>query len=340
MEPARAEREPDAEAPLAAAPAFAAAPRGSPSAYALGLQRSVGNRATSAILRQSLRERDPDRMPPEAASFSQSAVSRPHPAYNAGVRHGRDADPEQPRGRLPFTAGGWNGQEISRRMGQLSMASTRTDAVSCVEASFLSELVVRGPDAVRSSIHGYVARYREQMTSGASRSLLRRLTRSVAVLESVVQSLDSQSMSYEQLATLQRHMYTVHGSGAHGSGTGDAAETTMAGHEGYTRVALNLTNVTQAQAAAQAALLTPGQFLSCGVDASDRGTGNVGHAIHIRRDRDGSLHLYDPWPRRGSQDTLLGADLAEMSEYFVGRNRRGTVARTFEIIARFSPPGP
>src|SRR4051794_33561130 len=79
------------------------------------LQRAVGNRALARW------GEDPDRLPPEMTGFVHNAVSLPSPRYRETSRRGRRADPEQPTGPLPFTATGWDGAEIARRMSQLNL---------------------------------------------------------------------------------------------------------------------------------------------------------------------------------------------------------------------------
>jgi hypothetical protein len=269
----------------------------------LELQRQVGNQA---LQRSMARDADPSRV--------MRAVE-----YNEEVEGGRFTDPELASGTLPFTADGWDGRAIGRSLSQLNPAAPASDAVRCVQTSFLVALAQRGPGAVNEMIANYLRRYRAGLRQASTPARIRRwYQRSIRNLSPIPAKIDGKTATYEDLSTLLREMYDVYGTAP--GGTGLRAEVSMMRREGYTAQMLNLANVTQAQAAAQAASLQPGEFLSCGVEASRLGTGPVNHAVHIGAYPDnGNLYFYDPWPVTGNQLIDLDANLNAMSHYFLNQ---------------------
>lgn len=278
----------------------------------LRLQRSVGNKAIQ------------QRLVTTSGPRVMRAVE-----YNAEIEGGRVADPELAAGVLPFTDEGWNGREIGRRLSQLNPAAPTTDEVRCVQTSFLVALAQRGPGAVNNMIADYLGRYRTGLRQASTPPNIRRwYQRSIRNLSPIPAKIDGKTATYDDLSTLLREMYDVYG-GARGTGLG--AQASMFRREGYTAVDLNVVNATQAQAAAQAATLEPGQFLSCAVNSSRLGTGPINHAVHIGAYPDnGNLYFYDPAPVVGAQLIDLDANLNAMSHYFV--NQPGETAGPVETI--------
>ncbi len=302
----------------------------------LALQRCAGNAAVAALVAQ--RQDEGDRVT-EYAPFRSMAHSPRHPDYSSTNGRRRDVDPERPRGPLPFTGRGWDGDEISRRLSQLNIAIPRVDADTCVETSFVANLVQQGPEAVRDAMLGYLSRYRAALDNRATPPLLRRrFYRASVTLEGALQALAGRYMTYADLAQLPRAMITLDVRSA-SQGTTEAEETNIALAQGYSRTDSGVTgSQTRAAVARLAAPLMPGEYLSCGIDSSDRGNGDTNHAVHIGRSTNGVLYFYDPWPRRGNQRINVSPDLAEIDEYFVGQWRGRAVARTFLVVARFTPP--
>lgn len=284
--------------------------------------------------------------------------------YNAEETDARYTDPELASGVLPFTEDGWDGMQIGRRLTQLNPAAPRSDVHRCAQTSFLVALVQRGPGALRDMIENYLGRYRAGLRQASTPEQIKRwYRRSLQRMKPLLAKIEDQTLTYDDLSVILTEMYDVYGSGM--TGTSLVAEMSMLRREGYQATALNLENVTQEQAAAQAQALLPGEFLSCGVEASEQGTGPVGHAVQISRHPETeTLYFYDPWPVRGDQLTECDEDLTEIQHYFVnpveleeeeeaGEEVEGTeaeteveggvimqifVGRTFTIRAKFSPP--
>jgi hypothetical protein len=276
----------------------------------LDLQRQVGNQA---LQRTMAREAGMGRV--------MRAVE-----YNPQAEGGRQIDPEQARGTLPFTDEGWDARAIGRNLSQLYPTAPRSAEVRCVQTSFLVALVQRGPGAVNEMIANYLRRYRTGLRQASTPANIRRwYQRSIRNLSPIPGRIDGQTATYNDLSTLLREMYDVYGSAP--GGTGLRVEANMMRREGYTAQILRLGNVTQAQAAAQAATLRPGEFLSCAVNASRLGTGPYNHEIQIGAYPDGGgLYLYDPWPVVGNQLIGLDSGLNAMRHYFV--NEPGDTATT------------
>lgn len=283
--------------------------------------------------------------------------------YNESETDARFADPELATGVVPFTEDGWDGMQIGRRLTQLNPAAPRSDAQRCVQTSFLVALVQRGPGALRDMIENYLGRYRLGLRQASTPEQIKRwYRRSIRRMEPLPGKIDDQTLTYDDLSTILTEMYDVYGS--RGGGTSLVAEMSMLRREGYQATALNLGNVTQEQAVAQAQALLPGEFLSCGVEVSERGTGPVGHAVHISRHPETeALYFYDPWPVRGDQLIECSEDLTEIEHYFLNplepeegegeeTEEEGTEeepeeegftiqvfeTRTFSIDAKYSPP--
>jgi hypothetical protein len=295
----------------------------------LALQRTAGNAAVAAHL-----QRDGPML--EYAPAGQLAGATPA-GWNARRQNGRNVDPERPVGILPFTADGWSGLTIASRMSQLDLAVRASDAFSCVEAATLVELVQRGPGAVRSSIAGYLVRYRKQLDANPTQRLRTRLEQSASFLQDALSHLDERAMTYQDLAQLRSHMYLVRGSLATRN-TLFGQEDLMLLQERYTEESLDLSNQSRADVAALAVALRPGQFLSCGIDAQGARTGTANHNVHIARTPTGTLGFYDPWPRAGSQVVFVSPDLHEIDSYFVDREGGRLSNATFDVRARFTPP--
>ena len=202
--------------------------------------------------------------------------------YNETETDARFGDPELASGLLPFTADGWDGMQIGRRLTQLNPRAPRSDAERCVEASFLVALIQRGPGALRDMIANYLRRYRAGLGQASTPEQIKRwYRRSIRRMEPLLAKIDDQMLTYDDLSTILNEMYDVYG--GRGGGTSTVAEISMLRREGYEATELNLGNVTQTQAAAQAQALLPGEYLACGVEVSERGTGAVGHEVHIGR---------------------------------------------------------
>jgi len=267
--------------------------------------------------------------------------------YNEDVKGGRFTDPEQAKGRLPFTKDGWDGKEIARKLSQLNNATTSDDNVRCVQTSFLVALVQRGPGAVRTMIENYLRRYRVGLRQASTPARIKRwYKRSISNLKPLLAKIDAQTLTYGDLSTILTEMYDVYGS----NGTSAAAELSMPKREGYKAVGIYSKNVTRKKAAAEAKKLKKGEFLSCGVHCSKEGYQPAGHAVHIGRHPDGTLYFYDPWPVKGDQMIELSEDLKEIEHYFVNPLQLPglfgfppveiKIPRTFDIDIKFSPPEP
>ncbi len=325
---------------LASWPAAASA-RPLRAAHVLRRQQILGNRVT----RRQLVQNAPRAAPRERRR--PSVLSR-LVEYNDEVVGGRFVDPEQARGVLPFTEDGWDGREIGQRLSQLDDAVARHDNVRCVQASFLVALVQRGPGALRGMIQNYLNRYRTGIRQATTPPRIKRwYRRSIRNLSPLLGKIDDQTLTYGDLSTVLTEMYEVYGVG--GGGTGLRAEMTMVRREGYTAQAMNMSDVTQEEAAAEAQKLTAGEFLSCGVNVSREGTGAVDHAVHIGRYPDSeTLYLYDPWPVQGNQLIDTDENLTEITHYFEnpleaeGEEEEDGIEiaelRSFRIDAKFSPP--
>jgi hypothetical protein len=280
--------------------------------------------------------------------------------YNVETTEGRRTDPEQASGVLPFAEGGWDGAAIGRALTQLSPVAPRNADQRCIETSFLVALVQQGPGAVRNMIENYLSRYRLGLSQAATPERIKRwYRRSIRNLSPLLGRIDDQTLSYEDLSTLLTEMYDVYGIPE--GGTPRVVEESMLRREGYQAQRLNLINVTQDQAAAEAQALLPGEFLSCAVEATREGTGMVDHTIQIgRHPVTGNLYLYDPWPVAGDQMIECSEDLSEIQHYFLNpaEAEEGTeeaggegeeeaeegatfemfTPRTFVIRDKYSPP--
>ncbi len=264
------------------------------------LQRRLGNQAVQRIMTG---ESGPNR------------IMRAVP-YNAEMEGGRIKDPELAQGTLPFTDEGWDGRQIARNLSQLNPAAPRSDVIRCVQTAFLVELVQRGPGAVNAMIENYLNRYRAGLHQVSTPANIRRwYQRAIHNLSPIPAKINDKTATYDDLSTLQREMFDVYGGPG---GTNLSVEINMMRREGYTAQSLNMVDVTQAQAAAQAATLKPGEFLSCGVNNTALGTGAVNHEVHIGAYPDtGALFLYDPAPVKGDQLIELDGSLSNISYYFV-----------------------
>ena len=324
----------------------------------LRLQQSAGNEAVRRLLRNSPPSNATGSGPSARAIASRLALQRRHPSappgpaqdtaarpeggrpYNPVMAGGRIVDPEMPHGILPFTPpAGWDGEQIARHLSQISTAVDDTADVQCVEVSFLAGLVLRGPGAVRDSIAFYLQVYRTLLGSRAiDPQLRRRATYGTVHLESALQSLESKTMTYADLAQLTTAMFTVTAESTPTTGTSAQEASVLATNEGYASEDMDMTRASRASVASLAAALRPGQHLACGIDNREPGTGEPNHAVRIGRTPQGRLYFYDPWPRRGSQYIPLGPDLAEIADYFTTTTNGEQVARRFDVSARWTPP--
>lgn len=130
-----------------------------PAAYALALQRQIGNRLTARLL-----SRDTVTMPPATITASdrqvESGVSGLDQLRGVGVdpnamtivRDPADVARNSPQAErpLPFTGpGSWDAQAILTVLGQYdTIAGTDSDAIRCVQAAALGARIVRGPASV------------------------------------------------------------------------------------------------------------------------------------------------------------------------------------------------
>jgi hypothetical protein len=275
--------------------------------------------------------------------------------YNETETDARFTDPELASGVLPFTEDGWDGMQIGRRLTQLNPRAPRSDAERCVETSFLVALIQRGPGALRDMVQNYLRRYRAGLRQASTPERIKGwYRRSLRRMEPLLAKIDDQTLTYDDLSTILTEMYDVYGGG--GGGTSTVAEISMLRREGYEATELNLGSVSQEQAAAQAQALLPGEYLACGVEVSVRGTGPVGHEVHIgRHPETGALYFYDPWPVRGDQLIECDEDLTEIEHYFVnpieaeeeeteeeteeeGFEFEIQEMRTFSVDIKFTPP--
>ena len=88
----------------------------------MALQRQVGNQATLQRMQVPLQRA---------------------PEYQEGTSDtGKAIDPEQAIGVLPFTPEGWDGRAIAATLSQLNVEAPETDAVRCVQTSFLVGLIL------------------------------------------------------------------------------------------------------------------------------------------------------------------------------------------------------
>jgi hypothetical protein len=143
----------------AAAPRVTAVPAVGLAAYALALQRQIGNRLTARLL-----SRDTVTMPPATITASdrpvESGVSGLDQLRGVGVdpnamtivRDPADVARNSPLAErpLPFTGpGSWDAQAILTVLGQYdTIAGTDSDAIRCVQAAALGARIVRGPASV------------------------------------------------------------------------------------------------------------------------------------------------------------------------------------------------
>jgi hypothetical protein len=323
-------------------------------AAAIALQGTVGNRAAQRLMRkpQALNEGADTA---QAASMDQ--VFR-YVEYNEEVEGGRFTDPEQASGTLPFNETGWDGDEILRSFSQLNTAVAHNDNVRCVEAAFLASMMLRGPGAVREMIENYLARYRLGLSQASTPEDIKRwYRRSIVNMEPLPGKIDDKTLEYEDLSTLMTEMYSVYGQGS--GGTFEGPESNMMRREGYTVTGIHKAHATQAETAAEAQALAPGESLACAVDVHRAGTGELNHRITIGRKpgEGGTLYLYDPWPVIGDQMVDTDENLDAIAFYFTNVDSttedtgeetetgepetmtiETTTARNFEIDLKYSPP--
>ena len=218
---------------------------------------------------------------------------------------------------MPFNEdGGWDGRQIARNMSQLSPGTDPDDNVRCAQTSFLAALVLRGPGALKGMLENYLGRYRLGLRQLTTPERIKRwYRRAMRHLTPLVDKIDDQSLSYEDLSTILSEMYDVYGDPS-GTTFLDPA-LNMVRREGYDVTEMSMEGITQEEAASEAKALEPGEFLWCHVEVSKEGTGEGDHWIHIGRDpNDDSLYLYDPWPVTGDQLVQCSESLSEIEHYF------------------------
>ncbi len=126
-------------------------------------------RAGRAVLQRQ--QADVVQMPPLTVTGTLNPVERAIPDLDrlrgAGITAGSPtlsrlpADVERnspdPAARLPFTANGWNADDILRRLGQYDrMPGTDSDAIRCVQAVGMAARVPDGPSAVTSYLNALI----------------------------------------------------------------------------------------------------------------------------------------------------------------------------------------
>jgi hypothetical protein len=320
----------------------------------LAVQQIAGNRTVQRLVAgQSGESADDDRAKRKIEQTASGQELYRLVDYEE-VEGGRWTDPEAARGVLPFTEGGWNGEEIASRLTQLGEARSPFDDVRCVETAFLVTLALRGPGAVRDMISNYLRRYRVGLSQTTTPPRIQQwYRRSIRNLTPLLARIDNQTLTYQDMSTILREMYSVYGE-SH-EGTRGRPHINMLRREGYTETLIGLREADQIQTATHASGLQRGEVLWCSVHHSREGTGGADHNIYIGRlpDRD-QLYLYDSAPIRGSQMVLCNNDLDEIQHYFSnpveeegeaeGEEAEGPdfemfAGRTFNLIARFSPPG-
>jgi hypothetical protein len=317
------------------------------------LQETAGNAAVASLLERPVVARDLDddrQMAAEVAPFQFQARERNgrnarpangHPAWNEIAQGGRSVDAEGLRGPLPFDGqGGWSAETIARSLTQLSLALPSSDAVQCVEVSFVAGLVLRGPAAVRDAMAHYLELYRRILEErGTQPALLRRVRYGAAHLEDALRSLDEQTMTYADLGQLATAMFTIEARFDPRRGTNAEEEAQIARREGYRVQEVRRERQSRDQVSALVAALRPGQHLSCRVDiVSEGGSGQSNHAVRLGRNERNEIYFYDPWPRRGDQYLLVDPDLLAIAEYFETLHGGQASTRTFDIIDRFTSP--
>ncbi|MGB3519172.1 MAG: DUF4157 domain-containing protein, partial [Elainellaceae cyanobacterium] len=106
---------------------------------------------------------------------------------------------------LPFTADGWNANEILRNLGQYDQLSgTDSDSSRCVQAVALGNYVLDGPDAVQSYLDSISA----QGISSANQ-ITERKEVALRVINDVKTRVDNRTASYGDLSWLQEAVHDL-----------------------------------------------------------------------------------------------------------------------------------
>jgi hypothetical protein len=105
---------------------------------------------------------------------------------------------------LPFTSGGWDGQEILTQLGQYdTLPGTDSDAVRCVQAVGMASRVIDGPAAVV----GYL---RAMIVQGMlSRPMNQRHRVAIDVLNYVIARIERSRATYENLMWAQEGLHDL-----------------------------------------------------------------------------------------------------------------------------------
>jgi hypothetical protein len=105
---------------------------------------------------------------------------------------------------LPFTTGGWDGQEILTQLGQYdTLPGTDSDAVRCVQAVGMASRVIDGP----TPVVGYL---RAMIIQGMlSRPMNQRHRTAIDVLKYVIARIESARATYEDLIWAQEGLHDL-----------------------------------------------------------------------------------------------------------------------------------
>lgn len=247
--------------------------------------------------------------------------------YNPTVEaDGALRDPEQRDGVLPYNAdGSWRHAEILANLAQIDNDPiTEVDSMRCSAVAFLGMQIAGGPSGVAAVAAEVQAQVRQLLDAGAwpvlddvrqafeSRRLgyLRTLR---PLLPAIAARIRGRAGTYQDLRVLSAAIYATRDSdeGANGLSPGERG-----GLSTLTPEADRVVNeVRRGWAGAQQLFTeleaTPGQAALVGVSLTGA---RVDHNLTIGHD--GSIYVFDPLPRRGSQLMRLSSDERDIRDYF------------------------
>ena len=254
--------------------------------------------------------------------------------HNVTKVDGQRVDPEQRDGVLPFTADGWNADQILSNLSQVDNDSlTLTDNVRCAAVSVLAAHIQAGTSSVIKVANQTSTRMKAQSQEGrVPEEVLRNFQALESVISTMPNRIGNQQATYQDLRRLSHCMkFVVDSDARSGTDTAEYEDLTGIGgalhqevgksYKGWNQLKA-LVSVLQADEATGISLL-----LSVEIRHELMVSSTV-HAVQLGKDQAGGVYLFDPFPRQGSQMMKWGVDDADIRDYVETSEGKG---RTWKI---------
>ena len=248
---------------------------------------------------------------------------------------GEKTNPEQKDGKLPFKCPiSWDGGKILSELTQIDDDPlTITDNKRCAAASVLATHIVAGPVSVGKVATATYVRMMCQLAlaSDMPDEVATNFKSLADVIAGIPARIAKQTVTYKDLRRLA-HCMKLSVDFKKDSGTNTKEYKKLTGIGGGARASVGKTYTGFADlkklAKGVKALKTWSYILA--ISTKSKEDGSVNHAVNLGYD--GTVFLYDPWPRKGSQMMYFGKDDADIKEYFEAPDGTKRTWKTRELM--------